>query len=132
MAEQKESKERESKPAASKEEAHEGIEYIDYGDYTLEIDSRGPVQQRRKLPKSTRGIGVAAATRRELEARIQQEVIEPQKVWEEVQTRDESLLPPEEDDEAVEKREKENREKLDKIEEEQRQQQEEAQQEVRG
>jgi hypothetical protein len=102
VAEQKESK----AVAQGGGSGDDVIQYIDMGDYTLEIDNRGPVQQRRKLPKSTRGIGVAAATRRELEARIQQEVIEPQKVWEEAQSRGEDSLPPEEDDEAAAKREK--------------------------
>ena len=80
--------------------AEETTEYIDLGDRWLEIDNSGPVQRRTVLPKSTRDMGVAAAVRQELEARIETEF---PKV-EEVDPKDN--LPPVESDDDRAKREK--------------------------
>ena len=123
-------------PTAKQNESSEpdtggAITYVDMGDYTIEIDNRGPVQQRRRLPKSSRGLGVSAATRKELEERIEAEIVAPAKLAEE-QSDPAALLPPAEDEDAVAKREKKAREQLDAAKEQQDEAQEEAQAEVRG
>ena len=110
------------------------IQTVDYGDYTVEIDNRGPTQQRRTLPKSTRSIGVSAKVRHELEERVETEVVEPEKVWEsytEPEQRKENL-PPEEDPDAEEKREKEAAEAEEKARQRQDEQTESYQQEARA
>jgi hypothetical protein len=91
--------------------ADEPITHIDMGDHWLEIDNRGPVQQRRSLPKSLRGFGVTAAVRKELEDRVQNEVVIPAKVAAEAADPD-NLLPPVEDDDAIAKREKKAAEQI--------------------
>jgi hypothetical protein len=93
--------------------ADDPITHIDMGDHWLEIDNRGPVQQRRSLPKSLRGFGVTAKVHKELEDRIQNEVVIPAQVAAEAAD-PENLLPPVEDDDAIEKREKKATEALAK------------------
>lgn len=109
----------------------EGITYIDLGDRTLEIDDRGPVQQRRVYPKSLRGFGVSAAVRRELEQRIETEVKAPARLaQEEADTDPIDRLPPVEDDDARENRERRARELEDQADERRVQGHEDSQREV--
>ena len=51
-------------------EGEGGIEYVDMGDYTLEIDRRLPLEQRRRIPKAQRSVAVDEKTRKELEERV--------------------------------------------------------------
>ena len=112
--------------------ADDEIIYIDQGDRTLEIDNRGPVQQRRVWPKSQRGMGVSAAVRKELEDRVETEIEPLRKLREEEANPDvDTLLPPVEDPDAVEKREKKAREQLDKANEARAEDYEESKQEAK-
>jgi hypothetical protein len=45
-----------------------GIEYIDKGSYTLEIDRRGPMERRTTLPKSARDVPVPGSVAEEIRA----------------------------------------------------------------
>lgn len=71
------------------------ITYIDMGTYTLEIDNRGPVQQRRSWPKSETLVPVPQRIRTELEGRV-----------ESGEFPEDYILPPVETDEDIDARER--------------------------
>jgi hypothetical protein len=62
-----------SSDTAKKKDEGGGIEYVDMGDYTLEIDRRLDVEQRRKIPKSQRDIVLSQEQHEELEERLKVE-----------------------------------------------------------
>jgi hypothetical protein len=62
-----------SRKESDREEAEGNIEYVDMGDWTLEIDRRLPQEVRRRIPKAQRGVALDTPEREELRNRLEVE-----------------------------------------------------------
>lgn len=62
-----------SRKEADNDEAEGTVEYVDMGDYTLEIDRRLPQEVRRRIPKAQRGVALDTPEREELRNRLEVE-----------------------------------------------------------